>query len=110
MYQSEYLSRKEKRSSQQYKKRDDKYDITAGNIINASRSRQKSYDQRMRSDKIGIFASEEQAVRNAENARIGQEIKEQIETARKNNDIAAENHAKARLYLSFLKNAYTEAQ
>lgn len=110
MYQSEYQARREKNTSKKYKTHfDNQFDVIAGNIINATRSRQKSYEQRMRSDKIGAFANEHQATRNAEMARKTQLAKDEIEEARQNNNVARESKIKSKLYLDFLTNAYQEA-
>lgn len=110
MYQSEFQKRRDKSRTNSYKAVvSDPFDVTAGKIIDTTRSRQKSYDLRMRNDKIGIFANEEQAVRNAEMSRRTQELSDQLKRAKEEGNNALEKHIQATLYLEFLRNAYKEA-
>lgn len=110
MYQSQYKSKIQENETSSYKSRlNDETDITVGKIINSSKSKEKSFSQRVRRNADSSVYTIEQSIRNKELARKAKIFREYLEEASKSKNISGERKAIAKMYYLFLENAEKEA-
>ena len=109
MYQSEYKQRMEQKSTTSYKAIiDDKIDTIRAGILNSTRSKEKSYSQRLRRGTVNTSYNIEQSTRNQEMSRIMAEYRSQIDTAKSDHNIEQQKAITGKMFLDFLKNADIE--
>ena len=109
MYQSQYRSRMQEKTTQSYRPMlNDNVDMITSSIVNSTRSKEKAYKQRLRRGSVSTSYNIEQSARNQEMSRIVEEYREQIENAKKNKDVEYQRRQVAYMFLDFLKNADVE--
>ena len=109
MYQSEYRKRMESSKEEAYRPQNKgSVEETIGQIINSTRSKQKSYESRFKSTSGSTLFNTKQSIRNKEAQRAASEVREEIESARKNSDVSSEKRSIIKLYHNFLSNADKE--